>query len=125
MADTTPNELLHAIEIFLRDSVVPQLSGFTAYNTKVAINSLKIVQRELELNGQLKSIDERKATRLGLQLSDGEIAEHLSLAIRDDSIAIDQSLIEYLKERTVKKLEIDNPKYSGYLQALELWSLND
>ena len=45
----TADELLAGVAAFLRDEVLPQLSGASAYKCRVAANILAIVQRELVL----------------------------------------------------------------------------
>ena len=54
MAQNRPTaaELLDAVKIFLEESVKPELVDHTAFNMMVALKSLEIVQRELELGPQ-------------------------------------------------------------------------
>ena len=59
MNHTTAAELLTAVRAFLREEVLPQLEGFTAYNTRVAANSLAIVARELEHSLELEALDKQ------------------------------------------------------------------
>ena len=121
MSDTTPVEMLQAIEDFLKASVLPKLDGFEGYNLKVAINSLKIVQRDLALQGELDALDLQASAQIKLPSGDEDFRQSLSIAIRDGVIEINDDMIEYLKQRTMKKLSIDNPKYSGYQEALRRW----
>ena len=121
MSQTRAPELLEAVRAFLRSDVVPQLEGFSAYTARVAANSLAIALRELELGGALRELDAQAAARLGIDPDEGPVARQLALRLRDGDIRPDPELIEYLRRRTLKALEIDNPKYSGYLQALARW----
>jgi hypothetical protein len=45
----------------------------------------------------------------------------LALGLKRRAVAPDAHLLRYLRHRALLSLEIDNPKYSGYLQARERW----
>lgn len=117
----TTAELLDAVRQFLRQEVLPELDGFKAYNARVAANALGIVARELELGAGLAELDAGIAAQLGLDPQAGPIARQIALALRDDSLAVDDSLLDYLRRRALLSLAIDNPKYSGLSQARERW----
>jgi phytoene/squalene synthetase len=117
----TTLELLEAVRQFLRQEVLPELDGFKAYNTRVAANALGIVARDIELGAGLADIDAQVAAQLGLDAQAGPIARQVALALRDGTLAVDQRLLGYLRERTLLSLAIDNPKYSGLQQARERW----
>ena len=121
MSETEAGELLEATRAFLREEVLPQLEGFSAYNTRVAANNLAIVARELSLKPELDRLDLAIAADLGIDPATGPVAQQLARRIRDRELALDARLLDYLKRRTLKTLEIDNPRYSGYLQACERW----
>jgi hypothetical protein len=118
---TDADELLQAARAFLREEVVPQLEGFTAYGTRVAANSLAIVARELELAPRLAALDAEAAERFALDPAQGPVGRQLSLRLRDAGAAPGPELLSYLRRRTLLQLAIDNPRYSGYLQAGALW----
>ena len=48
----TALELLQAIEKFLDEQVVPATEGTTKFLTRVSVNSLRIIQRELRMEEQ-------------------------------------------------------------------------
>ncbi|MDH4040417.1 MAG: DUF6285 domain-containing protein [Gammaproteobacteria bacterium] len=121
MSETRADELLLAVQAFLRSEVLPQLEGFTAYNTRVAANSLAIVARELQLGPELDALDDAIASLLGLDPAAGPIPQQVALGLRNGELVPDATLLDYLRQRALKALEIDNPKYSGYLQACERW----
>lgn len=125
MSQTQAGELLAAVRSFLRSDVVPRLEGFSAYTARVAANSLAIVLRELELGEALSEIDARAGVRLGIDPQEGPVPQQLAIRLRDGSSQPDPEVLQYLKRRTLKALEIDNPKYSGYLQARASWNLED
>jgi hypothetical protein len=121
VSTTRPDELLEAVQVFLRGDVLPQLEGFSAYTTRVAANSLAIVARELQLGPERDRLDLVMAEKLGLDPAAGPIVQQIAIMLRDRELALDESLLRYLQQRALKSLEIDNPKYSGYLQARERW----
>ncbi len=121
MSETKASELVMAISDFLRDRIVPAVEGFNAYNARVAANGLKIVARELDLKPELEALDEQAGKTFGINAQADEIAMQLSLLIKDGAIEIDDTLLHYLRQRTLKRMEIDNPKYSGYREALKRW----
>jgi hypothetical protein len=121
MSETRADELLAAVQDFLRRDVLPQLEGFAAYNTRVAANSLAIVARQLQLQPELDRLDLAYALQAGLDPAAGPIPHQLAHRLRNRALAPDAGLLSYLRQRALKSLEIDNPKYSGYLQAKERW----
>ena len=125
MSQTQVSELLEAVRRFLRSDLVPQLEGFSAYTARVAANSLAIALRELEHGEALAEIDALAAAGFGIDPAEGPVAQQLAIRLRDRSIQPDPEVLQYLKRRTLKALEIDNPKYSGYLQALASWNHDD
>jgi len=118
---TTTAELLDAVRQFLRQEVLPELDGFKAYNARVAANALGIVAREISLGGGLALLDERIAAQLGLDPQAAPVPVQVARALRDGTLAVDERLLCYLKERTLLSLAIDNPKYSGIEQARSRW----
>jgi len=116
----TPAALLfESLQAFLREEVQGQLSGFTAYNNRIAANLLATLAREQELGPDLAALDRDFAARRGLdpQAMPGALA----LALRDGSQADDAQLTDYLRRRTLLAMAIDNPRYPGYREARERW----
>lgn len=117
----TTAELLDAVRQFLRQDVLPELEGFKAYNTRVAANALGIVARELEHGAGLAQLDAHIAAQLGLDAAAGAIAAQIARGLRDGTLVADARVMSYLKRRTLLAIAIDNPKYSGLLQARARW----
>jgi len=115
-------ELLEAVRHFLRQEVLPELDGFRAYNTRVAANALGIVAREMQLGAGLAEMDTQIAAMLDLDTQAGAITQQIALGLRDRTLAVDDELLTYLRQRTLLALAIDNPKYSGLTQARARWS---
>lgn len=125
MSGTDAGELLAATRDFLREEVLPELEGFKAYSTRVAANNLAIVARELAQGHELRAIDESIAARYGLDASAGPVAAQLARALRDGTVEPDAELVQFLQRRALKAIEIDNPRYSGYLLARQRFQQED
>ena len=121
MSGTESVELLAAVRQFLREEVLPELDGFKAYTTRVAANALGIVARELEMGAGLAELDMQIAFTLDLDEQAGPVTRQIALALRDGTMAHDQRVLSYLRQRTLHSCAIDNPKYSGLQQARALW----
>jgi hypothetical protein len=121
MSGTESVELLTAVRQFLREEVLPELDGFKAYTTRVAANALGIVARELEMGAGLAELDMQIAFTLDLDEQAGPVTRQIALALRDGTMAQDQRILSYLRQRTLHSCAIDNPKYSGLQQARALW----
>lgn len=122
-------ELLEAVEEFLRDEAMPRLEGRASFHARVAANVVAIVRRELATGAALDG-EERRGL-LELLTGDGttadaladrptkELARELCRRIRSGAIAADDSrLRRHLWETALGKLSIDNPRYQAYRRAL-------
>ena len=121
MSGTDATELLAGTRAYLREELLPNLEGFQAYSTRVAANNLAIVARELAQGHELAAIDDNIASRYGFDPAVGPIPVQLSRALRDGTVEPDPELLGFLQQRACKAIEIDNPRYSGYLLAQQRW----
>jgi hypothetical protein len=117
----TRDELLEAVVEFLENRVMPKLDKHTAFHTRVAVNVLNIVRRELE---QGPGLDEEEVKRLrNLLGEDGTLEElntELCSRIRKGELDHrDPELMEHLFLTTMGKVSVDQPIYSAYQRALE------
>jgi hypothetical protein len=123
MAQNRPTalELLDAIKTFLERDVRPKLEDHTAFNMMVALKSLEIVQRELELgDGFAEAERARLKDILGHDGALEELNAELSARIRAGTLALDDAKVkQHLIETTKAKVQIDQPKYSGLKHARE------
>lgn len=109
----TVEELLDAVEGFLRDEVTPRLDGQPKFHARVAANAIAIVRRELAQDGALGT-DE--AARLKALLNrDGDRAE-LNAALAEaiaagDFDGEDGRVLDHLRQTVREKLKVANPKY--------------
>ena len=114
------SELLASVSRFLRDELLPTLSGARAFNLRVSINAIDLVRREIEQQG---GADERERMRLAKLLgSDADLEtmrkELCEKIARGELTLAEPALGEHLRATTIDRLAIDQPTYSAYLAAL-------
>ncbi len=115
----TCRELVEAVREFLEGELLPGVDGPLSFKTRVSINVVKIIERELTFGD---AADEAERERLhGLLGRDGtreELNRALCQLLRSEAQGLeDPQLIEHLRKTTMAKLSIDNPSYSSYLSA--------
>jgi hypothetical protein len=105
--------LLQAAAEYLQRELLPSLSGYHSFQTRVTINVLNTVRRELE-HGEAMDQDER-ARLAGLLGRDGTVAElndALVAHIDQDQIALDDpALRQHIRRSLEEALSINNPKW--------------
>jgi hypothetical protein len=109
-------ELLDAVAEFMGKELMPRLSGRVAFHTRIAINVLAIVRREMTL-GPAAGV--REAARLAELLGTEGDAEALTYALCEriahgEIDANDPKLIEHLWATTMDTVAIDQPNYATY-----------
>lgn len=97
--------LVAAVREFLADDVLPAVEGRVRFHTRVAINVLGMVEREIELGPGHAEEHERRLAGLGVS-DDAELAAAVREARLDDS-----ALVEALRDAVRAKLEVANPGY--------------
>lgn len=103
----TANQLVEAVREWLERDVMSSDNPRLAFNARVAVNVLAIVERELELGpAQLLRHAERLA-ELGCA-DDGELARRIRSGEFDDRLAEVKRLV---RDDVVDKLRVANPKY--------------
>ncbi|MDP6375622.1 MAG: phosphotransferase family protein [Pseudomonadales bacterium] len=116
------DELLVSVRDFLRNDVMKETSGRAQFMARVASNSLDIVLRE-EAVGAKARRQERERLQALLH-SDEDLQAlrwRLTRGLRDGSITLDlDGLAEHLRQSVVNQVAIDQPKYSGFANALAL-----
>ncbi|HEX4817985.1 MAG TPA: DUF6285 domain-containing protein [Nonomuraea sp.] len=102
----TAAQLVAAVRDFLQTDVLPAVEGRVRFHTRVAINVLGMVEREIELGpGQAREHAARLAA-LGVA-DDAELAA----AVREGRLADDHALVTALEQAVRAKLEVANPGY--------------
>jgi hypothetical protein len=117
----TRDELLEAVAEFLENRVMPKLDKHTAFHTRVAVNVLSIVRRELATGPTLDAEElERLEKVLGRQGTLDELNAELCDRVRSGDLDNRHpELMEHLFRTTMGKVSIDQPNYSAYQRALE------
>lgn len=114
-------ELLEAVTAFFREEALPNLEGRLAFLARVAANAVGIVKRQLE---QEAEADAEAGAQLEKLLGhDGDLTqlnEELCDRIERGEFTVSTpGLVEHLWDTTLRKVAIDQPKYSGYRRALQ------
>ena len=114
-------ELVAAVRDFLEQRAMPALEGHVAFHARVAANALAIVERQLELSDEHEAAERvRLRALLGSNGSLDAMNRELCRCIRAGDLGADTpGLLEHLRETTLAKLAVDQPRYSGYRRALE------
>jgi hypothetical protein len=118
--EPTPIELTKAVADFLRNDIMPLISGHPAFKLRVGINALDLVVRQLTL---AEASDAAEAARLMQLLGiDGTLLDlNRELAAKIASGEIDlktPGLAAHLWQITMDKLAIDQPNYASYKREL-------
>ena len=118
--EPTPSELTKAVADFLRNDIVPLISGHNAFKLRVAINALDLVTRQLTLvQGGDEAETSRLATLLGREGSLLELNQALAERIASGEVDLQTpGLAEHLWQSTMAKLAVDQPSYGSYKREL-------
>jgi hypothetical protein len=115
MPQSTPKAaiLLEAAVKYLETELMPTLDGYHRFQTRVTVNVLNTVRRELELRGtQAEAERARLVAMLG---HDGDVAAlsvELAEKIRAGEITIDDpALRAHVRQALADALAINNPKW--------------
>ena len=105
----TAAQLVEAVREFLERDVMDATEGRVQFHTRVAVNALNMVQRELDLGPAQADAHQAALERLGV---DDEAA--LAAAIRDGRLDDRRAeVVEVLRQTVRAKLEVSNPRYLG------------
>ncbi len=113
----TAPELVAAVRGFLEQEVASQLTGATAFNLRIAVNVLAIVERELAAKDDSAAATARLGALLGADPGLGREAleEKLVAALRSGALGLaSPGLLTHLRADAVRQLGIDNPRYGSY-----------
>ncbi|HYU39382.1 MAG TPA: DUF6285 domain-containing protein [Acidimicrobiia bacterium] len=111
----TAVELLEAIREFLQQDVMPAVEGRVRFHTRVAVNALGMLERELQLGPELDEAErERLATLLGRDGDLPSLTAELARRIRDGSLDDRRDdVFAAVRESVRAKLLVANPDYVG------------
>ena len=107
MPDDRPTaaELVDAVTEFLERDLQPALEGRLAFHTRVAVNALRIVRREMDLGPELDA-----TRRTGLRALLGEPAAAADASARDLEL-------ELVRQIRTGALDERRPELMAYLRA--------
>lgn len=120
--EPTPTEILASIATFLREDIMPKLSGNDAFQLRVTANALDLVRRELMIPRAVER-DENEALQqlLDRQGFTEELTRELAHRIADRSIDPTRPEVKaFLWTVTEAKLAVDQPGYAGLKRAQAL-----
>jgi hypothetical protein len=105
--------LLGAAVKYLEDELVPALDDYHRFKTRVTINVLNMIRRELELRGAQAAAEQKRLA--AILRPDGEVealSMELSEQIRSGAIDLnDPALRAHLRSSVADALAINNPKW--------------
>src|SRR5204863_6304153 len=102
----TSTELVEAVREFLENDVFSSTEGRVQFHTRVAINALNIVQRELELGPAQASAHRDRLAALGVA-DERELATAIRDGRFDDRI---EAVTRAVAATVTDKLRVANPK---------------
>lgn len=119
--EPTPTELIHAVADFLRNDIMPAMSGHKAFKLRVAINALDLVTRQLTLEQDSDAAEHARLTQLlGKDGSLQDLNRALAEGISKGEIGLQTAgIAEHLWQTTMDKLAVDQPNYASYRRELE------
>ena len=105
--------LLEAAVKYLETELMPTLAGYHRFQTRVTVNVLNTVRRELELRGsQADAERSRLITMLGHDGDVEALSIELAERIRAGAISIDDpALRAHVRQSLADALAINNPKW--------------
>jgi hypothetical protein len=105
--------LLEAASKYLEHELLPTLTGYHRFQTRVTINVLATVRRELTLaDGHAAAEHERLTALLGHDGTLGALNDELTDKIRAGDVATDDAALRHHARRSLAEaLAINNPKW--------------
>ena len=105
--------LLEAAVKYLETELMPTLAGYHRFQTRVTVNVLNTLRRELELRGV--QADAERSRLVAMLGHDGDVetlSVELAERIRAGAISIDDpSLRAHVRQSLADALAINNPKW--------------
>ncbi|WP_315831341.1 DUF6285 domain-containing protein [Bradyrhizobium prioriisuperbiae] len=112
-----PIDLVRTVAQTLREKLMPQLSGSSAFEARVAANALDLVARQLERADASHATEmQRLESLLDRTGTLEDLNRELCARITDGRLAADDpGLKQHLWATTLDKLAVDQPTYAAYL----------
>jgi hypothetical protein len=103
----TKAELLESVREWLERDVMPSVSPSLQFHTRVAMNVISIVEREIALGSEQFDRYRDIMTSLGID-TDAELAASIRSGNHDDNL---MQLLEALRPVIEDKVRVANPRY--------------
>lgn len=115
----TAEELLEAVEEFLRDKVMPATEGQVSFHARVAANVVGAVRREIAQSPEIEAAQLERLKALLQHEGDLEdLNRELCEQIRNGEWHLDDDdLLDHLRQVAIENLGVDNPRYSAFRKA--------
>lgn len=106
--------LLHMAVQHLDQELYPTLQGAARYRLRVAINVLRMVERELELGAGFDAEEAAELAALHTDSAEPMSTEALARALRSGEQTLDDpQLTQFLRRNLERALRINNPRWIG------------
>lgn len=105
----TAAQLVEAVREFLESDVMDATEGRVRFHTRVAVNALNMVQRELEVGAEQAAAHRAALEHLGVA-DEAALAAAIRNGDFDDRRA---EVLEVLRATVEAKLAVANPRYLG------------
>jgi hypothetical protein len=102
-------ELVEAVREFLERDVMKATEGRVNFHTRVAVNVLNMVQRELEMGVAQADAHAERLAALGVA-SEQELSEAITSGKLDARLT---EVVSVVRATVADKLAVANPKYVG------------
>lgn len=103
----TVQQLVEAVREWLERDVLTSTTGRVQFHTRVAVNVLAMVERELELGEEQRAQHRDRLASLGFD-SDAELAQAIRRGELDRDI---ERVVEVVRADVTDKLRVANPGY--------------
>ncbi|MEP6873768.1 MAG: DUF6285 domain-containing protein [Burkholderiales bacterium] len=109
--------LLQAVADYLERELLPTLTGYHRFQTRIGVNVLRTAMRELQLANNFGAVEHARLSALLGRADVGSDAvpalnDELSEAIAGGRLALDApGLVDHLRQTLAEALAIDNPKW--------------
>jgi hypothetical protein len=103
--------LVEAVREFLERDVMAATSGRVQFHTRVAVNVLGMVERELALGREQARRHAAGLAALGVR-SEEELAAGIRAGAFEDRL---EQVTAFVRETVRDKLAVANPRYPGYV----------